>query len=166
MKKKVSFTLNGRQVTTEVSAHHTLLEVLRNQFQLYGARETCGQGLCGVCTVLVSGNPVSSCLYLAPAVDGEVVETIEGLSAPDENFHPIQEAFYNKKAFQCGYCTPGMIMMAKKLLEENLDPTDEQIMDYMAGNICRCASYEQIMEAIHEGARLLKEENSVKVDHV
>jgi carbon-monoxide dehydrogenase small subunit len=155
MKKQVTFTLNGKKVTALVSTSDTLLEVLRDQFQLYGARETCALGLCGVCTVIVSGNPVSSCLYLAPLVDGEEVLTIEGLETNGE-LHPIQEAFYQKSGFQCGYCTSGMILMAKKLLEENPNPTEEEIKEYMSGNICRCASYEQILESINEAARLLE----------
>ncbi|WP_221760791.1 (2Fe-2S)-binding protein [Bacillus canaveralius] len=163
MKMTVNFNLNGKNVTAEVAPHQTLLDILRSQFHLGGARETCSQGLCGVCTVYVSGNPVSSCLYMAPAVDGEEVVTIEGLSKADGTLDPVQQGFYNKKAFQCGYCTPGMILMAKKLLTENPNPSNEEIMDYMSGNICRCASYQQIIEAIHEGAKLLKEKDTIGI---
>lgn len=163
MKKQVNFQLNGREVSALVSPSETLLEVLRNQFHLGGPRETCGLGLCGVCTVLVSGNPVSSCLYLAPQVDGEIVQTIEGLET-EQGLHPMQEAFYNKTAFQCGYCTSGMIMMATKLLEENPNPSEEEIKEFMSGNICRCASYEQIMEAIQEAARNMKEKPGAAVN--
>lgn len=152
LKKQVQFKLNGREVTALVSPSETLLDVLRNQFHLYGARESCALGLCGACTVIVSGNPVSGCLYLAPAVDGEEVVTIEGLGTIDE-LHPVQEAFYAKQAFQCGYCTSGMILMTAKLLEEIPNPTEEEIKEYMAGNICRCASYGQILEAIQEAAK-------------
>ncbi|MDQ0218752.1 (2Fe-2S)-binding protein [Peribacillus cavernae] len=154
MKKQVNFTLNGKKVTALVSSSDTLLEVLRNQFHLYGARESCALGLCGVCTLIVSGNPVSGCLYLAPMVDGEEVLTVEGLESEGE-LHPVQQAFYEKNAFQCGYCTSGMILMAKKLLDENPNPSEEEIKDYMAGNICRCASYKQIIEAINEASKIL-----------
>jgi aerobic carbon-monoxide dehydrogenase small subunit len=163
MKKQVNFTLNGKKVTALVSPSDTLLEVLRDQFQMYGARETCALGLCGVCTVMVSGDPVSSCLYMAPSVDGEEVLTVEGLESKTGELHPVQEAFYAKSAFQCGYCTSGMILMAKKLLEENPHPTDDEIKEYMVGNICRCASYKQIMEAIHEAGKLLEEEKQTNV---
>lgn len=160
MKRQVNFILNGREVAALISPDEMLLDVLRNQFQLGGARETCGLGLCGVCTVMVSGNPISGCLYLAANINGEEVLTIEGLEAAEgEELHPIQEAFYQKTAFQCGYCTPGMILMTKKLLEENPDPSEEEIKDYMAGNICRCASYKQIIEAIHESAQLLQDKS-------
>ncbi|WCK52343.1 (2Fe-2S)-binding protein [Aneurinibacillus sp. Ricciae_BoGa-3] len=166
MKKQVNFTLNGKKVTALVSPSDTLLEVLRDQFQMYGARETCALGLCGVCTVQVSGNPVSSCLYLAPFVDGEEVLTVEGLESTTGELHPVQEAFYQKTGFQCGYCTSGMILMAKKLLEENPHPTDDEIKEYMVGNICRCASYKQIMEAIHEAGRLLEGDKQAKLLNV
>lgn len=157
MKKQIQFTLNGKPATAEVAPHETLLDLLRDTFQLTGAKETCGLGLCGVCTVLVSGKPVSGCLHFASSIDGEEIVTIEGLETK-EGLHPIQEAFYQQKAFQCGYCTPGMILMAKKLLEENPNPTEDEIKDYMVGNICRCASYAQIFAAILEAASLLQEE--------
>jgi carbon-monoxide dehydrogenase small subunit len=162
MKRQINFTLNGKEVTANVSPNETLLDVLRDKFQLGGAKETCGLGLCGVCTVMVSGNPVSSCLYFAAAIDEEDIITIEGIDT-DAGLHPIQQAFLNKKAFQCGYCTPGMIMMAMKLLEENESPTEEEIKEYMVGNICRCASYAQILEAIIEAAELIRIE---KIQHV
>jgi carbon-monoxide dehydrogenase small subunit len=159
MKKQVDFVLNGRQVSASVSTGDSLLDVLRNEFNLYGARESCSLGLCGACTVVVSGNPVSGCLYMAPAVDGEEVLTVEGLETA-EGLHPVQQAFLENTAFQCGYCTPGMILMAKKLLEEKSNPTEEEIKDYMSGNICRCASYKQIIAAIQEAAKLLETVNS------
>jgi carbon-monoxide dehydrogenase small subunit len=162
VKKQVNFKLNGREVTALVSPSETLLEVLRSQFHLTGAKETCGLGLCGVCTVIVSGNPVSSCLYLAPAIDGEEVTTIEGLES-NEGLHPVQEAFYEKKAFQCGYCTPGMILMATKLLEEFPNPSEEQIKEFMVGNICRCASYGQIIEAIQEASKIMSAKQGATV---
>lgn len=155
MKKQINFMLNGRQVSTSVSPAESLLDVLRNQFHLGGARESCALGLCGVCTVIVSGNPVSSCLYMAPAADGEEIVTIEGLET-DDKLHPVQEAFMEHTAFQCGYCTPGMILMAKKLLEENPNPTEHEIKDFMSGNICRCASYGQIIQAIQAASQMIQ----------
>jgi carbon-monoxide dehydrogenase small subunit len=158
MKKQINFVLNGSEVTANVSTGDSLLDVLRDEFKLGGARESCGLGLCGACTVIVSGNPVSGCLYMAPAVDGEEVVTVEGLESADGVLHPVQQAFLDKNAFQCGYCTPGMILMAKKLLEENPQPTEQQIKDYMSGNICRCASYNQIITAIEHAAKLIDAE--------
>jgi carbon-monoxide dehydrogenase small subunit len=158
MKKQINFILNGREVTANVSTGDSLLDVLRDEFKLGGARESCGLGLCGACTVIVSGNPVSGCLYMAPAVDGEEVVTIEGLESADGVLHPVQQAFLDKNAFQCGYCTPGMILMAKKLLEECPQPTEQQIKDYMSGNICRCASYKHIIMAIEHAAKLIEAE--------
>ncbi|WP_199256785.1 (2Fe-2S)-binding protein [Alteribacillus sp. YIM 98480] len=159
MKKQVNFILNGKSVSAEVAPHETLLDLLRNDFGLGGAKETCGLGLCGVCTIIVSGVPVSGCLHFASSIDGEEILTIEGMET-EEGLHPVQEAFLNNKAFQCGYCTPGMILMAKKLLEENANPSVEEIKDYMAGNICRCASYGQIIEAINEASKLLQQEKA------
>ncbi|ALS22372.1 MULTISPECIES: (2Fe-2S)-binding protein [Paenibacillus] len=155
MNKQISFKLNGRQVSASVSPGESLLDVLRNRFHLGGARETCALGLCGVCTVIVSGNPVSSCLYMAPAADGEEIVTIEGLETEDA-LHPVQEAFMEHTAFQCGYCTPGMILMAKKLLEENPDPSEDEIKEFMSGNICRCASYGQIIQAIQAASQMIQ----------
>jgi carbon-monoxide dehydrogenase small subunit len=156
MKKQIKFMLNGSEVSANVSTGDSLLDVLRDEFKLGGARESCGLGLCGACTVMVSGNPVSGCLYLAPAVDGEAVITVEGLESADGALHPVQQAFLDNIAFQCGYCTPGMILMAMKLLEENPQPTEQQIKDYMSGNICRCASYKQIIAAIEHAAKLME----------
>jgi carbon-monoxide dehydrogenase small subunit len=158
MKKQINFVLNGREVSANVSTGDSLLDVLRDEFKLGGARESCGLGLCGTCTVIVSGNPVSGCLYMAPAVDGEEVVTVEGLESAAGVLHPVQQAFLDHIAFQCGYCTPGMILMAKKLLEENPLPSEEQIKDYMSGNICRCASYKQIIAAIEHAAKLIEAE--------
>jgi carbon-monoxide dehydrogenase small subunit len=158
MKKQINFVLNGREVSANVSTGDSLLDVLRDEFKLGGARESCSLGLCGTCTVIVSGNPVSGCLYMAPAVDGEEVVTVEGLESADGVLHPVQQAFLDHTAFQCGYCTPGMILMAKKLLEENPQPSEEQIKDYMSGNICRCASYKQIIAAIEHAAKLIEAE--------
>lgn len=152
MVRTIRFTLNGEPVTAEVAAHQNLVELLQNRFGLYGARESCGQGLCGCCTVIVNGTAVSGCLYLAAFVDGAAVETVER-SAPGEALDPVQEAFLETGAFQCGFCTPGFILMARELLEENEDPDEEEIRHYLAGNLCRCAAYPEIVAAVRLAAR-------------
>ena len=150
--RMISFTLNGDPVSAEIDAHHTILEVIRNEFALYGARETCGQGLCGCCTVIVDGTAVSGCLYLAAFADGAKVTTIESLDA-NGNLDPIQEAFIEQGAFQCGFCTPGFILMTKQLLDRHPDPDDDQIKHYLSGNLCRCAAYPEIIAAVKSAAR-------------
>jgi len=150
--RTISFTLNGRPVTADVKPHHNVVEMLQSQFGLTGARESCGQGLCGCCTVLVDGKPVSGCLYLAAFLDGSEVVTIEHL-AESGKLDPVQEAFIDCGAFQCGYCTPGFILMAKTLLREHPDPDDEQIKHYLSGNLCRCAAYPEIVNAVKMAAR-------------
>ena len=153
--RTIRFTLNGEPASAEIAPHHTILEVLRNEFALYGARESCGQGLCGCCTVIVNGRAVSGCLYLAPLVDGGEVTTIEGLDA-DGKLDPVQEAFIETGAFQCGYCTPGFILMIRQLLDEHPDPDEPQIKRYLSGNLCRCASYPQVIEAVKLAAHRRK----------
>jgi carbon-monoxide dehydrogenase small subunit len=150
--RTISFTLNGERVTAEVKPHHNLVEVLQAQFGLTGARESCAQGLCGCCTVLVNGRAVSGCLYLAQFVDDAEVVTIESL-ATHEALDPVQEAFIACGAFQCGYCTPGFILMVKQLLDEYPDPDENRIRHYLSGNLCRCATYPQIIEAVRLAAR-------------
>src|SRR5437588_1745145 len=153
--RMIHFTLNGQPVSAVVASHHNLVEVLQAQFGLTGARESCGQGLCGCCTVVVNGNAVSGCLYLAQFVDGAEVTTVESLDTRDK-LSPVQEAFVEASAFQCGYCTPGFIMMVTKLLDENPDPTDEQIKHYLTGNLCRCATYPEVMDAVKLAAKKRK----------
>lgn len=155
-KKTISFELNGRPVTAEVATHHTLVELLQNEFDLFGARESCAQGLCGCCTVVVNGKPVSGCLYLAAFVDGAKVQTVEGL-ASDDKLDPVQEAFIEAAAFQCGFCTPGFIMMVRQLLDEHPEPSDEDIRHYLVGNLCRCSAYPEIMEAVKLAATRRRE---------
>ena len=150
--RTISFTLNGEAVSAEVASHLTILEVLRNEFALYGARESCGQGLCGCCTVIINGMAVSGCLYLAAFADGADVVTIESLDANGQ-LDPIQEAFIEQGAFQCGFCTPGFILMTKQLLEQNPDPDDDQIKHYLSGNLCRCAAYPEIIQAVKSAAK-------------
>jgi carbon-monoxide dehydrogenase small subunit len=156
MTRTISFKLNGAPVTADVQPHHNLVELLQGQFSLTGARETCGQGLCGCCTVIVDGKPVSGCLYLASFVDGADVITIEGLDTRDK-LSPVQEAFIEASAFQCGYCTPGFILMVTKLLEEHADPDDETIKHYLSGNLCRCATYPEVIQAVKLAAKKQKE---------
>lgn len=155
-KLTISFDVNGLQRRVKARAHHSLLDVLRDQLKLYGPREGCGVGMCGACTVLLDGKPVSSCLVLAPLAAGRQILTIEGLESPNGELHPIQQAFVDHTAFQCSYCTPGFILVTKALLDEHPDPTEEQAKDYLAGNLCRCGSYVKIMDAVMDAARRLR----------
>jgi carbon-monoxide dehydrogenase small subunit len=152
--RTIGFTLNGRAVTSSVAPHETVIEVLQRDFGLFGARESCGQGLCGCCTVLVDGTAVSGCLYLAAFIDGTNLVTVEGL-ANQGVLHPIQQAFLAKSGFQCGFCTPGFILMTKELLERHPRPTEEQIRHYLSGNLCRCAAYPDIVESVKMAAESL-----------
>ncbi|MBV9015888.1 MAG: (2Fe-2S)-binding protein [Alphaproteobacteria bacterium] len=150
--RTIRFTLNGRAVEAMIAPHLSLVELLREQFDLFGARESCAQGLCGCCTVLVNGDAVSSCLYLAAFADGADVMTVEHLAA-DGKLDPVQEAFIEAGAFQCGFCTPGFVLMTKQLLDEHPDPTDDQIRHYLSGNLCRCGAYPEIIAAVKLAAR-------------
>jgi carbon-monoxide dehydrogenase small subunit len=152
MRRTISFTLNGEPVSAEIEPHHNLVEVLQREFSLTGARESCGQGMCGCCTVLVNGTAVSGCLYLAAFVDGAEVTTVEHLAGTG-TLSPVQEAFIEAGAFQCGYCTPGFVLMTTQLLDANPDPDDEAIRHYLSGNLCRCAAYPQILAAVKLAAR-------------
>lgn len=145
--RTIRFTLNGAPVSVSVMPHETLIELLSQRLELKGARESCGQGLCGCCTVYVDGKSVSSCLYLAQLVDGAIVTTIEGISEGSE-LDPVQEAFIEASAFQCGFCTPGFIMMARELLDKHPEPSEDQIRHYLTGNLCRCSAYPEIVEAV------------------
>jgi aerobic carbon-monoxide dehydrogenase small subunit len=152
--RTISFTLNGEPVAAEIKPHHNLVEVLQREFNLLGARESCGQGMCGCCTVLVNGAAVSGCLYLAAFVDGAEVRTVESLAdARTQALSPVQEAFIEAGAFQCGYCTPGFLLMATQLLDAHPDPDEEQIRHYLSGNLCRCAAYPEIIAAVKLAAR-------------
>ncbi len=153
--RTINFKLNGAPVTADVKPHHNLVELLQTQFGLTGARETCGQGLCGCCTVLVDGRAVSGCLYLALFVDGADVTTVESLDS-NATLSPVQQAFVETAAFQCGYCTPGFVLMVGQLLDEHPDPDDGQIRHYLSGNLCRCATYPQVVEAVKLAARKRK----------
>ncbi|MGE4220624.1 MAG: (2Fe-2S)-binding protein [Alphaproteobacteria bacterium] len=148
--------MNGRPVTAEIAPHHNLVELLQGRFGLTGARESCGQGLCGCCTVLVDGVAVSGCLHLAAFVDGTAVETIEA-QASGETLSAEQQAFIEAGAFQCGYCTPGFVLMTRQLLDAHPDPDDETIRHYLSGNLCRCATYPEVMAAVKLVARMRRD---------
>jgi len=149
---KLSFQLNGRPVDVECEAQETLAEVLRNRLNLTGTKVSCEVQVCGACTVLVDGLPVSSCTFLAYEARDRNVLTIEGLARPDGTLHPLQQAFIDEFAFQCGFCTPGMILAAKSLLDENPRPSRDDVVHYMDGNICRCTGYVPIVRAIQKAA--------------
>jgi len=146
--QKISFTLNGHPLETLVEPHWTLLELLRDELELTGTKEGCGQGECGACTVLLDGLAVNACLFPVLEAEGREVTTIEGLAGPDGSLHPLQEAFINYGAVQCGFCTPGMILSAKALLDENPHPAEDDIRTALAGNFCRCTGYAQIIQAV------------------
>jgi len=147
--KKRSMTLKVNDETYEVitAPNRTLLEVLRDELHYTGAKESCGEGVCGSCTVLIDGQPVRSCLTLAVAVERKAITTIEGLAQGDQ-LHPVQEAFVTRHAIQCGFCSPGMILTAVALLQENPQPTEEEIRRALSGNTCRCTGYAKIVEAV------------------
>lgn len=144
--------INGKPYEVEANPGESLLTVLRDRLNLTGTKDGCGEGVCGACTILLEGHPVSSCLLLASYAEGKSITTIEGLGS-DGKLHPLQKAFLDNGAFQCGYCTPGMILMAKALLDQSPHPSTEEIRDFMAGNICRCTSYVEIVQAVRQASR-------------
>jgi aerobic carbon-monoxide dehydrogenase small subunit len=146
--KRITFTLNHESVSAEIESRTLLVDLLRDHFQLTGTKVGCGYGECGACTVILDGMSVNSCLILARQVDGREVFTIEGLSGRDGELHPIQKAFVERGAVQCGFCTPGMVMSAKALLDENPEPTEPEAIKGIGGNLCRCTGYKKIVEAI------------------
>ncbi|RJR16898.1 MAG: (2Fe-2S)-binding protein [Desulfobacteraceae bacterium] len=158
MKKVLSFVLNGHEVSAEIESHKMLLQVLREEFQLTGTKEGCGQGECGACTVLVDGIPVDSCIYPSFEVDGKSVTTIEGLLGEGNVLHPIQAAFVAHGGVQCGFCTPGMIMSSKALLDETPMPTVQEVRNALAGNLCRCTGYVQIVDSVLSAAEKIQAE--------
>ena len=155
MKKKIRITLNGKSMSLEVLAHRLLLDLLRDEIGLTGTKEGCGTGDCGACTVFLNGKPVNSCLILSGELDGAEIVTIEGLKIGPE-LHPIQKAFIQDGGVQCGYCTSGMLMMSKALLDENLNPTEEEIRFALSGNLCRCTGYAKIVQAVQDAAAELR----------
>ena len=151
-KKQLTITVNGRPHALEIEPNRTLLEFLRDDLGLTGTKEACDTGGCGACTVLLDGRPVYSCLLLALDCQGRQVLTIEGLADGDQ-LHPLQQAFVDHGAIQCGFCTPGMVLTAHALLEEHLAPTEAEIREAIAGNVCRCTGYAKIVEAIQAASR-------------
>ena len=147
MKREITLIVNGREQCLRIDDADTLLEVLRDGLKLWSVRESCGVGACGSCTVLLDGQPVSSCLLLGARAGGRKIVTLEGLG-DERSLDPIQEAFVAERALQCGYCTPGFVLSVKALLESNPDPSDDEIREYLAGNLCRCAGYTEIFRAV------------------
>jgi carbon-monoxide dehydrogenase small subunit len=159
MKHIVRFRVNGEQTTVHVEPTKTLLDVLREDLFLTGTKRGCDSGECGACTVLLNGQAVHSCLILAAELDGKDVLTIEGLSKDRKELHPLQKAFIEKGAVQCGFCTPGLIITAKALLDENPNPTEEQVRYGVSGNLCRCTGYGKIVEAILTAGEEIRRSN-------
>ena len=145
----IAATINGQRAEFAVLPHQTLLEFLRDDLKLKGAVEGCSVGVCGSCTVLLDGKPISYCLTLASNIEGKEVTTIEGLSQNGE-LDPVQQAFLKHQAFQCGFCTTGMIMAVKGLLNAHAHPSEEQARDYLSGNLCRCGTYKEVLAAVQE----------------
>jgi aerobic carbon-monoxide dehydrogenase small subunit len=159
--KKISLEVNGVQENQEVEVGTTLLRFLRDTLDLTGTKEGCNEGECGSCVVLLDGRPVNSCLVLAVEADGAKVTTIEGLS-PDGVLHPIQKAFLAHTSIQCGFCTPGMVVTAVALLKECPDPSEDEIRKALAGNLCRCTGYRQIVDAIRDAAAAMRTKEAVR----
>ncbi len=157
--RMISFDINDRHINMTVPVHRTLLEMIREDIGLTGTKEGCDEGECGACTVIMDGRAIHSCCTLAVNADGKKIITIEGLQREDE-LDPIQQAFIDAGAVQCGYCTPGMIMSAKALLDENPEPTEEEIRTAIEGNICRCTGYERIVQAIALAAEYKKKDKN------
>jgi carbon-monoxide dehydrogenase small subunit len=156
MKKKIAFVLNGNEIEIEVEPHWTLLHLLRESLELSGTKPGCGEGECGACTVLVNNKAVNSCIYPVMEVAEATVTTIEGMIGSSGELHPIQQAFVERGAVQCGFCTPGMIMASRALLDENPNPTEDEIRHGLAGNLCRCTGYTQIVEAVESAGESLR----------
>ena len=153
--KQITITVNGRQYTEEVRHHETLLEFIREDLGLFGTKEGCSVGECGACTVIMNGETINACLVLAAEADGANILTIEGLADGDK-LHPIQEAFVVKGGLQCGFCTPGMILSTKYLLDTNSNPTDMEISKSLEGNFCRCTGYTKIFESVRDAAERVR----------
>jgi carbon-monoxide dehydrogenase small subunit len=155
--KEIRFNLNNKSYALRVKPWQTLLELIREDLKLTGAKEGCGQGECGACTVIMGGRTVNSCLIPAAEADGQEIYTVEGL-AEGEKLHPVQKAFVEHSGMQCGFCTPGMVMSAKALLDENPNPMKQDIREGITGNLCRCTGYTKIIESISAAAVLIKGE--------
>ena len=155
---EINIKVNGKSYQLGVPANKLLVELIREDLNLSGTKHACGTGECGACTVIMNGKSVLSCLILACECDGAEILTIEGLSEAEDKLHPIQEAFVEQGAIQCGFCTPGMILSAKYLLDTNKNPKEEEIKEGLAGNICRCTGYQKIFEAVKKAAKKLQDE--------
>ena len=151
----IAFTVNGRPVRLSVPPRTTLIDCLRDELGLTGSHVGCEHGVCGACSIMLDGDPVRSCLVFAVQADGSAVTTVEGLAGPDGKLSPLQEAFWDCHAMQCGYCTPGMLIAAQGLLDENPDPSDNDIREAISSNLCRCTGYQQIVEAVRLAAARL-----------
>jgi len=160
----VTTTINGQPRSASVPPETTLLQLLRDQFHLTGAKLGCDVGDCGACTVIVDGQAVNSCLMLASQADGREILTIEGLASRDR-LHAIQQCFENTGALQCGFCGPGVLMSAKALLDDSLNPTTQEIRDALSGNLCRCTGYTKMIEAVQDAARMLRDDSRTKLTH-
>ena len=163
MSQEISFVFNGNKINMVVEDHWTLLHLIREELGYTGTKEGCGSGECGACTVNVDGVAVNSCLYLAAGINGKKLMTIEGLASDDGTLHPIQKAFVENGGIQCGFCTPGMILSAKALLDENSNANEEEIKEAIAGNLCRCTGYVQIIDSIKSVSGYYKEEEPTVV---
>ena len=152
---KITLTVNGKKREVDVKPHTRLLDLLREDLGLTGTKEGCGKGECGACTVIMDNKVVASCLVLAPQADGAEIQTVEGLGGKDK-LHPIQQSFIETGAVQCGFCIPGMIMSSKKLLDENINPSEEEIKRGLSGNICRCTGYVKILDAVKEASHKMQ----------
>jgi carbon-monoxide dehydrogenase small subunit len=160
--KKIQITINGQTTTLEITPSLLLLDLLRDEIGMTGTKEGCGTGDCGACTVLLNGEPVNSCLIFSGELDGADIVTIEGLKIGPE-LHPVQRAFIQEGGAQCGYCTPGMLMMASALLKENPDPGEEDIRFALSGNLCRCTGYAKIVQAVQSAAEIARRANVSEV---
>ena len=158
----VGFRLNGKLVERQAVANKTLLDFLRDGFGMLSVKKGCDEGQCGACTVLVDGKPLCACLVLAVQMQGTEITTLEGLAKPGE-LSVIQQAFLDKYGFQCGFCTPGMILATKALLDQNPDPTTENIKEALDGNLCRCTGYQQIIESVSRAAEMVRAESGARV---
>ncbi len=157
MKTLIEITINGEARSLAVEGHRSLLDTLREEAGLTGSKKGCDVGDCGACTVILDGEPVNACLVLAVEARGATVETIEGLQAGPDRLHPLQDAFMEHGASQCGFCTPGILLLAKSLLDRNPEPSDDDIRFGLSGNICRCTGYTKIFDAVRSAARRLAE---------
>ncbi len=162
MRKRISFALNGNRMEMDIEPHWSVLHFLREELEFMGTKSGCESGECGACTVIINGKAVNACLFPAMELEGATVTTIEGLAKPGGELHPLQSAFIEHGGVQCGFCTPGMIMAAKALLDENPNPSDEEIRHALAGNICRCTGYVQIIDAVRAACRAITTKGEVR----